>query len=143
MSARPDVELESLRRNIAAARGLDADALNFVSGSNVDEIEASADALATLIDTSGESQQDSTAELGLFADIAATTARRKQALTALFCGRGPQPRDEPGRFAPRAASFDGGARAPVPIAKPPEQAHAELLGHLIAASRMYRGGADF
>jgi hypothetical protein len=74
---------------------------------------------------------------GLFTDIATAQAQRKQALAELFAGRTP-PRDESGRFATKP-SFDGGARATVPTPVPPEKAHAELLGHLVAASRVYRG----
>jgi hypothetical protein len=141
MSARPDAELESLRYDIAASRGLDAGAAGFLTGTTLEEIEASADALARLIDASGEHRQKSAiAGPDLFTGMVESKARQKRELAALFCGRARQPRDEAGRFAQRAAGFDGGARASLPIAKPPEQAHADLLGHLITASRVYRGG---
>ena len=65
-----------------------------------------------------------------------TKAQRKRELADLFSGRSPQPRDEGGRF----GGFDGGARQTIPVAQSPERAHAELLGHLVAASRVYRGG---
>jgi len=38
----------------------------------------------------------------------------------------------------KSGGFDGGARQPVPPRKDPEREHAELLGHLVAAARMYR-----
>lgn len=140
MSALPDAELETLRREIAAGRGLGAEAMAFVTGRTVEELERSADGFANLIGAK-EERPEPTVGPGLFAEVAATKAERKQALAALLSGRA-QPRDDDGRYAKKAATFDGGARASVPVAMSPEQSHAELLGHLITASRVYRG-ADF
>jgi hypothetical protein len=133
-------QIESLRSGVAVARGLGADAAAFLTGTTLGQIEASADALASVLDEHGvRHEQESTAGPGLFTEIAAAQARRKQALAELLCGRAPQPRDELGRYAKSGTSFDGGARRSVPIAKSPEQAHGELLGQLITASRTFRG----
>jgi hypothetical protein len=57
MSAAPSADLESLRAEIAAARGLGADAVSFLDGSTLAEIEAQADALAKVIGTSARSRR--------------------------------------------------------------------------------------
>jgi hypothetical protein len=143
MSAAPTAELESLRADIAAARGLGADAASFLRGTTLEEIEASADALARVLgrrDDRGD--QPPAVRPGLFTEMAAAKTHRKQALAALLCGRAPQPRDELGRYA-RRGSFDGGARQPIPIHKSPEQAHGELIGQLVALRRISGDGASF
>jgi hypothetical protein len=135
----PDAELQSLRRDTAAAHGLSANAARFLTGTTLAEIEAEAGKLARLIDASGEPPaQESSADAGpdLFGRMAESKASRKQALAALFAG-GSQPRDEAGRFATRTtASFDGGARqAPPP--RPPT--HDELLGAILRERLADRG----
>jgi hypothetical protein len=68
------------------------------------------------------------------------TRRKKELLVGLLTGREPQPRDATGRFARRpAGSFDGGARPIAPTPATAERAHANLLGSLVAASRVYLG----
>jgi hypothetical protein len=130
---------EALRREVAAAHGLGAEAATFLTGTTSEQLEASAGALAGLLGGGGDQRgQDSATEQGLLTGAAAAKQRKQEALLAALLGR-PQPRDESGRFTTRAIGFDGGARQPVPVATSPQQAHAELLGHLITASRVYRG----
>jgi hypothetical protein len=139
MNARTDVELEALRHEVAVRRGVGADAASFLTGSTLSEIEASADALVELLGANSDQREpDSTTGTDLFTGIAEAKAARKHALAAVLCGRPQQPRDELGRYA-RRGGFDGGARQTVPVAQSPAAAHAELLGHLFAASRTYRG----
>jgi hypothetical protein len=60
--------------------------------------------------------------------------KRQRGLVESIHGLPSQPRSE-------AASPPAGSTAEhdIPVAQSPEQAHAELLGALIAASRVYRG----
>jgi hypothetical protein len=133
-------ELDSLRIDIAATRGLGADAAKFLDGTTLAEIESQADALAQVIGASGERcEHDDVAGADVFTIALQEKARRKATLAALFSGRAAQPRDDAGRYA-RATSFDGGARQPIPAAKSPEQAHGELIGQLAALRRIYDGG---
>jgi hypothetical protein len=71
----------------------------------------------------------------LFGGMAESKASRKQALADLFSGRAPA-RDQAGRFAPKTASFDGGARQPIP---PEPPSHAEWLGEVLRTRAADRG----
>jgi hypothetical protein len=122
---------EALREQVAAAYGLDRRAAALLVGTTMHELEASAEKLVELLDRSGDREPESA---GLFGDIAAAQADRKQALAALFAGA-PQPRDEQGRFAP-AGSFDGGAR---PQECRPET-HEETLLPILRRAQAHRGG---
>jgi hypothetical protein len=55
----PDAALDSRRREVAAARGLGADAATFLTGSTLDELEAHADAFAKVLGTSDEGARTS------------------------------------------------------------------------------------
>lgn len=138
----PESPLDQLRSEVATSRGLTPSAASFLDGTTLEQIEAQATALARLL---GENADRREREVALGHDmfsIAATAKQvRKQALAAMFTGRALQARDEVGRFA--TGGFDGGARQSLPIAKSPEQAHGELVGHLVGLRRIYGGRPSF
>jgi hypothetical protein len=124
-----------LRRTVAAEHGLSHDAARLLTGETLDELEASAVQLAKLFGRRDEQKPETTWS---FADLLAAKAERKRALTDLFTGWRPQPRDEAVRF----SGFAGGARRqPAPLSRDPEREHGELLGTMISLSRTFRGGA--
>jgi hypothetical protein len=127
---------EALRRLVAAEYGLEPEVATFLTGSTLDELDASAAELVTLLGKRREQEQPSAGH-GLFADAVAATARRKRELAALFCGRAPQPRDEHGRFARTGGGFDGGARQSAPERRPPDLEHNELLVRMAELSRAF------
>jgi hypothetical protein len=142
-------ELDELRLEAAAARGLSPAATSFLDGSTVEEIEQAADALARLAGVHGggrkrEQQASSQATSDTADPLAAALAegppgraRRQATLVAALHGRPSRPRDQQGRF---VGGFDGGARSPAPSPASPEKEHGEFLGSLIAASRTYARG---
>jgi hypothetical protein len=105
-------DLHEVRSEVAAGRGLDARAAGLLTGTTLEEIETSADALVKLIDARRVRQDQEPPDMLTAART--EQARRKQELTARLTRRSPQPRDELGRYASRARTFDGGARRPVP-----------------------------
>jgi hypothetical protein len=120
--------LDQLRAEAVASRGLDPAAVGFVTGTTVDQIERSADDLARLI---RQREQDDLAQReqfpsDLFTLAAADKERRRSALLDALTGRPRQERDEQGRFA-RRGGFDGGSRTPPP---PPAPTHDQTLGEL-------------
>jgi hypothetical protein len=140
MSGPANAELESLRAEIAAARGLSPHAVGFLDGTTLAEIEAQADELARVIGASGARHEPGAAAgADLFTIAAREKARRKASLAALFSGRTPQPRDESGRF----TGFDGGARQPLPVRSDPEREHGELVAQLVSLRRISGGGPSF
>jgi hypothetical protein len=128
----PDAELEQLRRAAAAEHGLAPEAARFLIGTSLTELTESAAALADLI-RERDDQKPVAGVAELFSPDA--RARRKQQLTALFCGRALQPRDRLGRFA-KSASFDGGAREPLPS---PPPSHDETLVRILRDRRADAG----
>jgi hypothetical protein len=128
---------KTLRRLVATEYGLEPEAATFLTGSTLDELDASAAELVRLLRKRREQEQPAAGQ-GLFADAVAATARRKRELTALFCGRAPQPRDERGRFARTSGGFDGGVRGePVPHRRPPELEHNDLVVRMAELSRAF------
>ena len=132
-------ELDRVRAEVAHEHGLDVRAASFLTGSTVEELEASAAGLARLV---GCSDPAPIAPLDLVARSMADKQHRKQALHRLFTGRSPQPRDSAGRFVLRG-SFDGGARAAVPAPPPTGEqalmAHGQWLAQVIAHRRGDQG----
>ena len=127
-------DLNWLRREVAAERGLPAEAVSFLTGTSVEQVEASADALAQLVGRSDLREQEPADPLaGLFANGGAEKARRQRALLQTLHGLPPQQRDEGGRFS--GGGFDGGARQTAPEMVPPETAHDDLLLDRLAAAR--------
>jgi hypothetical protein len=126
-------DLVALRRQAVNAHGLPPEAVTFLGGSTLAELEESAAALAKLI---GERrvEERTTAQPGPFTDMAAAKARRKQQLAAIFTGRTPQRRDEHGRF---AADFHGGARQSAPL---PPETHETTLMRLLRTGEANAGG---
>jgi hypothetical protein len=126
-----------LRRAIAAEHGLDPKAAPLLVGESIEELEASAAALARLI---GERREEPEREPAPAPDVFGAARRAKdakrRALLDALGGRAPQPRDEQGRF----TGFDGGARQPMPTRRPPELEHNELVVRLAALSRTFGGG---
>jgi hypothetical protein len=123
-------ELDQLRSEVAAGCGLPAGAVAFIDAETVEGIEAQADGLVKLLGSSG---QEPAAQEDLLTTLRAGQAQRKRELAAMFAGRRPQPRDEAGRF----ASFDGGARPPLPTPSDPEQEHGQAVTALARAARMF------
>lgn len=133
-------ELAELRREIAAARGLGPDAVPFLRGQTLHEIEASADALAKLFHAGSGGEQQSPDPLAYaLANADADKQRHRRDLVDLVTGRARR-RDEQGRFTARAAGFDGGARRTVPTHISPEQAHNETILQLARLSRISGAG---
>jgi hypothetical protein len=112
---------DELRVELVIARGLNPDAASLLTGTGVEELEASADELAKLVGARSDDQEPEQTDLAdLFTNVSSVKARRKRQLAELLVGDAPQPRDERGRW----AGFDGGAR-PSPPAAPPS--HDEWL----------------
>jgi hypothetical protein len=126
---------EALRRLVATEYGLEPEAAAFLTGSTLEELDASAAELVTLLRQRREQEQPSAGQ-DLFADAVAATARRKREIAALFCGRAPQRRDERGRFS-GSGGFDGGARQWAPERRPPDLEHNELLVRMAELSRAF------
>ena len=126
-----DVEV---RREVAAAHDLSEAAVPFIGGTTLDEIEASASALAKIVNSGGRLDTHEQKPSGdLFANAASAKAARKHALFEALVGRAEQPRDERGRF---VGGFDGGARTSPPPAPP---SHDEWLGELLRTRRADAG----
>jgi hypothetical protein len=135
-------DVDELRRVVAAQRGIPETAASLLIGETVAELEQSASKLAALIDTSREQAPEHGVDDPLAHALhPAHKAEQKRRLIEMLHGH-PQQRDAHGRFAKSGQSrgFDGGARTSLPAARPPEQAHAELLGHLVTAAKVYTGG---
>jgi hypothetical protein len=114
-----------VREAVAHRHGLGADAAAFLTGSTLDELDASAGLLAELVAEHRGPEPTTNTGPGTFADLIAAKRRRKQELAALFAGQPAQPRDDRGRFA--ATDYSRGARRPAP--SPPES-HDETLSRL-------------
>jgi hypothetical protein len=129
--------LDQLRADLAAARGLPPAAISFLTGSTAEEVEAQADQLAELFATKTEPAEPEP-PMDILTGGRVEKTRRQAALVALLTGRPQQPvaRDERGRFAAKPFSFDGGARQPVPIRRPPEEEHGETIVQLARLSRL-------
>jgi hypothetical protein len=119
-------QLDEIRPEAVAARGLDPAAARLLVGKSIAEVEASADALAALVgqrERSGEHDQPE----GFFSRAAADKLSRREAFLSALVGQ-PQPqaqqRDERGRF---SGGFDGGARQSPP---PPTPTHDQTLAQL-------------
>lgn len=134
----PDATLDSLRSEVAAARGLAPSAASFLTGETVAEVEASADQLVQVIGANAERHaREPAAAPDVFAIAREQKAQRKQALLATFSGQAPQPRDETGRF--RAGGFDGGARrATLPT---PAESHEDWLVRTLRSRAADRGAS--
>jgi hypothetical protein len=125
-----NAELDRVRAEVAAARGLAAEAVAFLDGQTLEQIETQADGLAKLVGTH-DPQPGQGPTVDLFATSRAAKTERQRALLASFTGRSEQPRNERGQF----ASFDGGARQPVPAPRDPASEHQELIVRLAANRR--------
>jgi hypothetical protein len=132
-------------RSIARERGLPLNAVKFLSGGTVTEVEQSADQLAALLQERDEQHERAErlhSPTGLFERARAEKAERRERLMGALFGRTRQPRDERGKFAatdrPVAAGFDGGVRA-VPRR---QQSHSEWLGAALRSGIADVGG-DF
>jgi hypothetical protein len=119
---------DDLRRTVAVEHGLSLEAAQFLTGSTLAELEASAVALARMIEERREPESASATDF--FAGAARAKAERKQAVLDAVTGRAPrpQPRDERGRY----TGFDGGARQTV---APRRQSHEEWLADVLRHRR--------
>jgi hypothetical protein len=124
---------EGLRRLVAAEHGLDPKAAKFLACSTLEELERSAHALAKLVAARAEPERAEPA--GLFSAAAREKARRQRALVGALHGRPRHQHDERGRFAAGSASFDGGARTPLPE----PESHDEWLTRLLVEAHRDSG----
>ena len=127
--------LEALRQRVASARGLPEDAVSFLGGDSVTELEASANALAKLRGTGDHG--DPLPGPDPFGNRAAAKAERQARILRLFAGppRQEQPRDVAGRY----TSFDGRARPATLTSQRPES-HGETILRLAHQSKLGRSG---
>jgi hypothetical protein len=126
-------DLDQIRVEAAAARGLGPSAVGFLNGTTLGEIERQADALARVIrqreqaDADDDLVQDEQPGSDFFSRAAADKQQRRSELLGALTGRPRQERDERGRF---SGGFDGGSRTPPP---PPAPSHDQTLGELFAS----------
>jgi hypothetical protein len=137
--AHPDQLTRALNYGVSAEFG-GPDAAAFLTGSTVEELEASADGLGRLIAEHRERSEPEPdpATPDLLTEARTAQRERTARLAAMFTGRPKPPgqsRNELGRF----ASFDGGARAPVPAPRDPHQEHDQVILGL-ATMRALGGG---
>lgn len=137
MSDESGDDLDAVRRDLLAQRGIDPLTARLKGGETLDEIEASADALAKLIGSQGTREQADDPLASLLADPAAKQ-RRQRSLVASLHGPQPQARDEFGRYTIGPSSFDGGARVPVAAPVDAEADHGRLIVELVRAARVHR-----
>jgi hypothetical protein len=133
-------ELEQLRRDAAAARGLDPAAAAFLGGTTLEGIERSADELANFLGARRGGEQEREPETDplrvLLAGGATAKSRSQQALLASLHGRPVQP-DDAARREP-ARGFDGGARERLPVGREPITEHGALVAELASLARTFR-----
>jgi hypothetical protein len=98
------------------------------------ELDMLADAVAERL--LGRLGQEPEEPAGFFDGAVTAKQERQAALVNALTGRATTSAEAAPQ---RSGGFDGGARTPVPVSKPPEQAHGELLAQLLTASRVYRG----
>jgi hypothetical protein len=126
-----------LRRAVAADHGLDERAARLLVGATVEELEASAAALARLIRERREEPEPAPASpADVFGAARRAKDARKRALLNALTSAAPQRRDERGRFA-GTASFDGGARQSVE-SRP--ETHDQTLTRLLRSGEANVGG---
>jgi hypothetical protein len=123
--------LDAIKVAVAARHGLSDDAARFLVGQDVEQIEQSAGALGRLIAAHGKpiEPEPDPQTTNFSAAARAEKAKRQTALVRMLTTGSPkqqQPRDSAGRF----ASFDGGARSPVPRRRDPVAEHGQLIGQL-------------
>ena len=129
-------ELDAVRAQVVAEHGLPPGAVRFLHGGSVAEVEEQAARLAGLLDSAASQEQESDAPVDLLATARAAKEERRRTLRAALSGREEQPRDASGRYAPRA-SFDGGARSPLPLPRDPVHDHDQTVGELARLRRVY------
>jgi hypothetical protein len=124
--SKPD-DLDQLRAEAAAARGLDPAAAQFLTGATLAEIEQAADDLARVIGQHEQADAGQSVQFGsdFFSRAAADKQRRRREFLGALTGRPRQERDEQGRFV--SGGFDGGARKSPPAPMP---THDQTLGEL-------------
>jgi hypothetical protein len=134
-------EIEELRAAVADAYRLPRGSEAFLAGTTVDELEENASRFANLLGTTHEQKPKPNPDpaqgdpLGhILAHHHTEKHRRQRALVAALHGRPEQPRDATGRF---VAGFDGGARAPFPQRRSPEEEHDEVILDLARLAQMY------
>jgi hypothetical protein len=130
-------DLDELRHAVAAEFGLPPQAVPFLTGTTLEEVEASAGALAKLLGSSAHEPEQAEPLADLFANAATEKARRQRALVETLHGRPQQARDAHGRF---AGGFDGGCRTPVPAPADPYADHDRLVADLSLLTKIGRGG---
>jgi hypothetical protein len=135
-------DVDELRAEIARTYGLGANALPFLTATDVDGIEAQAQALAALGASSEqepESLQPETLADVITRSLAEKQLRKARVVAALHPRQ--QRRDAGGRFAASGGGFDGGARDPGPLpGPPPAEAHDAAIVELARLRKVTGGG---
>jgi hypothetical protein len=131
-------ELDEVRREVAAQRGLSVEAAGFLVGQNLEEIEESADALGRLMAEHAEPEPEQPEAANIFAVASAAKIARQRAIVQMFSGRATrQPRDQAGRF---TFAMDGGFRGPaVTPRSDPDGDHGRLVLRLARARALGAG----
>jgi hypothetical protein len=143
--------VDEVRRSVAAQLGLPEQAISFLAGETLAEIETSAAALAELLAARHRTDSDPGPELGQTDDpltyaITNAPALKRQRQAALLAALHPEPpqqaRDEQGKFAASSSGgFDGGARARLsPRPGDPVQDHNEAVVQLAQFSKLGHSG---
>jgi hypothetical protein len=142
-----DQLVDEVRRSVAAQHGLPEQAISFLTGETLTEIEASAARLAELL--AARHQSDPEPELEQTDDpltyaITNAPALKRQRQAALLAALHPEPqlRDSTGKFASQpSGGFDGGARARLtPRPGDPVQDHNEAVVQLAQFSKLGHSG---
>jgi hypothetical protein len=127
------VSVDEVRAAVAARHGLGADAASFLTGSTIDELEASAERFARFVDEHRQQAQPTSPPEPISAAIANKQAQKRR-LAEMVVGRSrSQPRDEHGRY----TGFDGGARRPVTRPADPEAEHNVTVSQLAWLGRTF------
>ena len=105
----PDAGLEALKAEVARSSGLGSNAGTLLSGTTIDEVEASALELRRFVAVRRVELQPDPRPRDPITEALSAKAERREQLARMFSGRREPVRDQRGRF---AAGFDGGARRP-------------------------------
>jgi hypothetical protein len=132
---------DALRNAIAEAYGLPEQAVKFLEGTTVEEVEQSAVALADLLATSADVSPMGDIEVDPITASLQSKQQRQAARTAAILGPSAQPRDSEGRYTERVADFHGGARQSVPAVPDPVREHGKLVSALAQLRQL--GGSGF
>jgi len=138
-----DQFIEDVRRSVAEAHSLPEAAAEFLVGTTLEELEASAAQLAELLTAhQADPEPGSPEESETMADVIARASfekrERQRALIAALHPEPQQPRDGQGKFTTSGGLFGGGARPLVPAPKDPVREHDAIVLGLTQLSHLGR-----